>query len=161
MTRSPEQERPVLADLERMAEEQAALRRVATLVARGATEQELAAAVAGELGHLFSSQAGSVLRWDGDTIRVIGDWRSERGSMKAVGRVYEFGGDTITARVVESAAPSRIDSSADMRTEFGKQRWAESGYEASSGAGTTAWSGENVSPRTNPAAVRIGSQTTI
>ncbi len=134
MTRSPEQERPVLADLERMAEEQAALRRVATLVARGATEQELAAAVAGELGRLFSSQAGSVLRWDGDTIRVIGDWRSERGSMKAVGRVYEFGGDTITARVVESAEPSRIDSSSDMRTEFGKQRWAELGYEASIGA---------------------------
>ena len=71
MTRSPERERPLPADLERMAEEQAALRRVATLVARGATEQELAAAVAGELGHLFSSQAGSVLRWDGDTIRTI------------------------------------------------------------------------------------------
>jgi signal transduction histidine kinase len=134
MTRSPEQERPVPADLERVAEEQAALRRVATLVARGATEGELAAAVARELGDLFSSQAASVLRWDGDTIRVIGDWRVERGSMKAVGRIYAFGGDTITVRVVDSAAPARIDSAADMRTEFGKQRWAELGYEASIGA---------------------------
>jgi signal transduction histidine kinase len=134
MTRSPERERPVPAELERVAEEQAALRRVATLVARGATEGELAAAVARELGDLFASQAASVLRWDGDTIRVIGDWRAERGSMKAVGRIYAFGGDTITVRVVESAAPARIDSAADMRTEFGKQRWAELGYEASIGA---------------------------
>ena len=65
---------------------------------------------------------------------MIGDWRVDRGAMKAVGRVYEFGGDTITARVVESAAPARIDSSSDMRTEFGRQRWAELGYEASIGA---------------------------
>src|SRR3954470_18736113 len=134
MTRSPERERLVPAELERVAEEQAALRRVATLVARGATEGELAAAVARELADLFSSQAASVLRWDGDTIRVIGDWRAERGAMKAVGRIYAFGGDTITVRVVESAAPARIDSAADMRTEFGKQRWAELGYEASIGA---------------------------
>src|SRR6188472_2008137 len=129
MTRSPEQERPVPADLERMAEEQASLRRVATLVARGATEGELAAAVARELGHLFASQAASVLRWDGDTIRVIGDWRADRGAMKAAGRTYAFGGDTITVRVVDSAAPARINSSTEMRTAFGRQRWAELGYE--------------------------------
>jgi signal transduction histidine kinase len=134
VTWSPERERPVPAELERVAEEQAALRRVATLVARGATEGELAAAVARELGDLFSSQAASVLRWDGDTIRVIGDWRSDHGAMQAVGRVYAFGGDTITVRVVESGAPARVDSSADVRTEFGKRRWAELGYEASIGA---------------------------
>src|SRR3954466_5501762 len=134
MTRSPERERLVPAELERGAEGQAALRRGAAPVARGATEGELAAAVARELGDLFSSQAASVLRWDGDTIRVIGDWRVERGSMKAVGRIYAFGGDTITVRVVESGTPARIDSAADMRTEFGKQRWAELGYEASIGA---------------------------
>jgi signal transduction histidine kinase len=134
MTGIPERERTVPAELERAAEEQAALRRVATLVARGATEGELAAAVARELGHLFASQAASVLRWDGDTIRVIGDWRADRGAMKAVGRIYAFGGDTITVRVVESAAPARVNSSADIRTEFGKERWAELGYEASIGA---------------------------
>jgi signal transduction histidine kinase len=129
-----ERQAQVRADLERVAEEQAALRRVATLVARGATEGELAEAVAGELGHLFASQAASVLRWDGDTIRVIGDWRADRGAMQAVGRTYSFGGDTITVRVVESAAPARINSAEDVRTEFGKERWAELGYEASIGA---------------------------
>ena len=135
MTRSPEQERPVPADLERMAEEQAALRRVATLVARGATEQELAAAVARELGHLFSSQAASVLRWDGDTIRVIGDWRADRGAMKAVGpglRVRRRH-DHRARRRVGRAGAHRLGRPT-CETEFGKQRWAELGYEASIGA---------------------------
>ena len=48
---------------------------------------------------------GDVLRWDGDTIRVIGDWRADRGAMKAVGRIYAFGGDTITVRVVTPPHP--------------------------------------------------------
>ena len=122
------------AELERMAEEQAALRRVATLVAErrdgtGARGRRRARA-----RRSLPSQAASVLRWDGDTIRVIGDWRADRGAMQAVGRVYAFGGDTITARVVESAAPARHRLAADMRTEFGKQRWTELGYEASIGA---------------------------
>ena len=132
MTQSSE--RAVPAELARAAEEQAALRRVATLVAGGATEAEIAAAVARELGDLFESQAASVLRWDGDTIRVIGDWRVGRSEMTAAGRVYAYGGDTITARVVESAAPGRVDSAADMRTDFGRRRWEELGYEASIGA---------------------------
>jgi signal transduction histidine kinase len=123
-----------LAELERVVEEQAALRRVATLVAGGATESELAAAVSRELGRLFGAQRANTLRWDGDTIRVIGDWSAESGEMQAAGRVLPFGGDTISARIVESAAPSRVDSAADMQTEFAKRRWAELGLQASIGA---------------------------
>ena len=124
----------LLAELERVAEEQAALRRVATLVARGATDGELAAAVARELGHLFGAQRTSTLRWDGDTIRVIGNWTAERGEMDAAGRVYPYGGDTITARIVAAGAPARLDSAADLKTEFARERWAELGYHASIGA---------------------------
>src|SRR6266496_2831207 len=98
------------AELERVAEEQAALRRVATLVARGATEVELAAAVTSELGRLFGAQRASTIRWEGDTIRVIGDWSAESRESQSAGRVLAFGGDTITARVVESSAPARLNS---------------------------------------------------
>jgi len=63
-----------LEELERVADEQAALRRIATLVAAGATEADLAAAVSSEVGGLFDAQSASVVRWDGDTIRVIGSW---------------------------------------------------------------------------------------
>src|SRR5438105_12777195 len=94
-----------LAELEQVAEEQAALRRIATLVAEGATERELAAAVTSEIGRFFGAQRANTMRWDGDTIRVIGDWSAQTGEMQAAGVIYPFGGDTISARVVAAAAP--------------------------------------------------------
>src|SRR3954447_23822527 len=135
-----------LVELERGVDEQAALRRIATLVAAGATEggparagagaaeADLAAAVSFEVGGLFGAQSAIVVRWDGDTIRVIGSWRADFADVGVAGAVLSYGGDTITARVVETAAPARLDSAADLKTEFGRQRWAELGFEASIGA---------------------------
>jgi signal transduction histidine kinase len=50
------------ARLRQLADEQAALRRVATLVARGARPAEVFTAVADELGHLFGAEASFVSR---------------------------------------------------------------------------------------------------
>ena len=123
-----------LEELERVADEQAALHRIATLVAAGATETDLATAVSAEIGGLFGAQNATVLRWDGDTIRVIGGWAADDVDARLAGDVLSYGGDTITARVVETAAPARVDSAADLKTAFGRQRWAELGLEASIGA---------------------------
>jgi signal transduction histidine kinase len=127
-------EQPSLAEFARIAEEQAALRRVATLVAGGATGAELATAVTREVGHLFGAQRANTMRWDGDTLRVIGDWSADGGEMHSAGRVFPFGGDTISARIINSAAPARVDAAADMQTEFAQRRWAELGLHASIGA---------------------------
>ena len=117
-------------DLRLLADEQAALRRVATLVATGPSEVDLVTAVTQEVARLFDAHTANTLRWDGDTIRVIGDWHEDdRPSL--TGRVYDFGGDTITARVVEAGAPARVDSAADLKTDFARLRWAELGIEAS------------------------------
>jgi signal transduction histidine kinase len=123
-----------LEELERVAEEQAALRRIATLVAAGATEADLAAVVSSEVGGLFGAQGASVVRWDGDTIRVIGRWRADSVGARPPGTVLSYGGDTLAARVVETAAPARIDGASELKTEFARQRWAELGFEASIGA---------------------------
>jgi signal transduction histidine kinase len=122
-----------LGEFERVADEQAALRRIATLVAAGATEVAIAAAVSAEVGGLFGAQRASVVRWDGDTIRVIGSWRSD-ADVRPAGAVLAYGGDTLAARVVETAAPARIDAVDELKTEFGRRRWAELGYQASIGA---------------------------
>jgi signal transduction histidine kinase len=122
------------AELERVAAEQAALRRVATLVAAGADEAELAAAVTSEIGRLFGAQRAYTMRWAGDTIRAIGDWSSDPEQPLDVGRVYPFGGDTVIARVVESAAAVRLESPAELRTDFAKERWIEFGFQAAIGA---------------------------
>src|SRR4051794_10047323 len=123
-----------LVELERVVDEQAALRRVATLVAAGGTEADLAGAGSSEVGGLFGAQSAIVVRWDGDTMRVIGSWRADFADVGVAGAVLSYGGDTITARVVETAAPARLDAAADLRTEFGRQRWAELGWGASIGA---------------------------
>jgi hypothetical protein len=61
--------------LRQIAEEQAALRRVATLVARGAAPEEVFTAVAGEVGGLLAVDYTVLIRSDpGDMITVVGGW---------------------------------------------------------------------------------------
>ena len=150
-----------MTELQRVAEEQAALRRIATLVAGGSTEADLAAAVSAEVGGLFGAQSASVLRWDGDTIRVIGSWRGGADEPRPTGAVLSFGGDTLTARVVETGAPARIDAVGDLQTEFARQRWAELGFTASIGApiivDRQVWGVLAVS-RTEPGAFPVGDE---
>ena len=121
-------------ELRRLVDEQTALRRVATLVAAGTSDVDLAAAVSSEIGRLFSGQRANVMRWDSDTIRVIGDWSADRRPTTEAGLVYAFGGDTITARIVEAGAPARVESAADLHTDFARARWDELGIQASIGA---------------------------
>jgi len=121
-------------ELRRLVEEQTALRRVATLVAEGTGEIDLIAAVTSEVAQLFEAQTANTMRWEGDTIRVIGDWYEEETQTGYTGRVFTFGGDTITARIVNSATPARIDSLEDLGTDFARERWSELGIHASIGA---------------------------
>ena len=109
-------------ELQRLVEEQAALRRVATLVAGGVSEVDLVATVTSEVAQLFDAQTANTLRWEGDTIRVIGDWYEEENRAGYTGRIFAFGGDTITARIVDTKAPARIDSLQDLNTDFAKER---------------------------------------
>jgi signal transduction histidine kinase len=101
-------------ELEWVVDEQAALRRVAALVAAGATEADLAAAVSAEIGGLFGAQGAAVVRWDGDTIRLIGTWAADSAEVLPADVVRSHERDTLTARVVETAAPARVDSAADL-----------------------------------------------
>jgi signal transduction histidine kinase len=117
-----------------VAEEQAALRRVATLVARGAGEDDLLAAVTKEVGQLFRAQSANTMRWDGETVRVIGGWRAAGEEATQVGRVFSFGGDTMTARVVRTASAARVDSIEEIETELARELWREAGYHAAIGA---------------------------
>jgi signal transduction histidine kinase len=65
-------------ELARLAEEQAALRRVATLVAGGAPPDEVFAAVTGEVGRLLGSHLAGMARFEGDdTLTVLATWAAE------------------------------------------------------------------------------------
>ena len=61
--------------LRSFAEEQAALRRVATLVARGGSPEEVFATVAAEAGRLLSADVTGISRYDPDgTAAAVGGW---------------------------------------------------------------------------------------
>ena len=86
-------------ELRRVADEQAALRRVATLVARDEAPEAAFAAVAEELGHLFRgrSDRGESVR-SGGTVTTVGSWNSV-GDPSAPESKTTLGGDNVTTRV--------------------------------------------------------------
>ena len=78
------------AALARLAEEQAALRRVATLVARGTRPEEVFAAVANEVGRLLSVDFANVCRYESDgTITFV----ASAWERIPVGSRWPLGGD--------------------------------------------------------------------
>jgi signal transduction histidine kinase len=99
----------------RIAEEQAALRRVATLVARGAAPEELFAAVTAEAGRVLDSEHTSLIRYDTDGAgTVVGAWTSTGSPAPvAVGSRVPLGGRNLATLVFETGRPARIDNYAD------------------------------------------------
>jgi len=74
--------------LERLAEEQAALRRVATLVAGQAAADEIFTAVAEEVARLFRAEIGGIARYDPDeSLTMIAEWDDGSGGLPMGTRV--------------------------------------------------------------------------
>jgi signal transduction histidine kinase len=96
-------------ELSRLADEQAALRRVATLVAGQATAEEIFASVAEEVARLLPADRGAVCRYEPNgTMTVTAYWTSEDRSIP-VGTCVELTGDSLAATVQQSGRPMRID----------------------------------------------------
>jgi signal transduction histidine kinase len=107
------------AGLARLAEEQAALRRVATLVARDVPADELFAAVTEEIGRLLSVEYAYIARYDpGDTLTILGAWGSATHRAPVGGR-RSLGGNNLATVVLETARPARMDNYADASGELG------------------------------------------
>ena len=98
-------------ELRGYAEEQAALRRVATLVAGGAAPEEVFAAVAAEAGRLFGADLTTVARYEpGDMMTVLGAWRSAGVVLPfTVGARVPLGGENLSTLIFRSARPARFD----------------------------------------------------
>ncbi len=101
------------AALARLAEEQAALRRVATLVAQATPPQQVFAAVAEEVGRLLAVDFAILVRYHPqDTLEVVGAWtRTGAPAPTPVGGRLPLGGRNVTTLVYQTGRPSRIDYS--------------------------------------------------
>jgi signal transduction histidine kinase len=107
--------RAELSELARteLAEEQSALRRVATLVARGVAPAQVFAAVAEEAGVLLAVDAGSVIRYHGETVEQVAGWSAQGYDPTRVMRA-PLEGTTVMREVWRSGRGARIDDYARL-----------------------------------------------
>jgi GAF domain-containing protein len=98
-------------ELQRVAEEQAALRRVATLVARVMPSAEILAAVAEEAGRLLGADLAHTLRYEpDDTVKVVAGWRRTGDDQMGVGSRYPLHPSMVAAVVLRAGRPVRMDN---------------------------------------------------
>jgi signal transduction histidine kinase len=100
-------------ELRRVADEQAALRRVATLVARGVSPAEVFGAVAGETGRVLGAQTTVVGRFEPDsTATVAGAWDKPdtQGLALPLGSRWPAQQDVVAGSVQRTGEPARLSS---------------------------------------------------
>jgi signal transduction histidine kinase len=97
--------------LERVAAEQATLRRIATLVARGVEAEELFAAVAEETAATFDAITG-LMRFEHDPPGVVLVGVSKEAGIP-IGTRWEFAEGMSSAEVYRTGRPARLTSPAD------------------------------------------------
>ena len=107
------------AELRMLAEEQAALRRVATLVARGVPPNDIFAAVAEEVGRAMSIDSTSILRYEPDeTATVLATWRAGGVDIVPIGTRLALDGESVTTLVLRTGRATRIDDYAKATGSF-------------------------------------------
>src|SRR6266542_2877729 len=100
----------------RLAEEQAALRRVATLVASSAQPRQVFQMVAEEAGRLLEARTSATVRFDEETAVVVGSWSDGEGAGIEVGTLVPYS-DPDSPVYRASHEGGRIDDYADVPGE--------------------------------------------
>jgi signal transduction histidine kinase len=119
-------------ELVRLLDEQAALRRVATLVARGTDRLSVFAAVTREVGRLLGADVANMIRFEDDHGTIVGGWSGGPTSELPVGHRISMAQDSAATRIHQTGRPARVDSFDQPGEVFGALR--ELGVRASVGA---------------------------
>jgi len=107
-------------EIERLADDQAALRRVATLVAQGVAPDSIFSAVCEEVGRLLGADITALETFWGDgTSTMVALW-SAGGPTVPVGRRLPLRPDSVAAQVLSTRAPVRRDRYDEAAGEVGK-----------------------------------------
>jgi signal transduction histidine kinase len=96
---------------QRITDEQAALRRVATLVAHGAPPSEVFTAVAREVGQVLEVRHVGIMRYEPDaTATAVGIWNTDHAPMPPLGSCWPLEKGTAAELVARTGAPGRIEA---------------------------------------------------
>jgi signal transduction histidine kinase len=104
--------------LEQLAKEQAALRRVAMLVAQGGPSETLFAVVAEQVADVLRVPLVSIVRYEPDGTATERASFSPEGPTFAVGTRWSLAGTNVMAQVRESCRPARIDDYTGLTGEI-------------------------------------------
>jgi PAS domain S-box-containing protein len=106
-------------ELARLAEEQTALRRVATLVAHGTSPEELFTAVVLEVGRVFPAEHAALCRYEpGATMTLVAISKGLADGFP-VGSRWPLGGKNVSTVVFETGRSARIDNYGDASGRLG------------------------------------------
>jgi GAF domain-containing protein len=116
-----------------LAEEQASLRRVATLVASGVSQQEVFSAVTEEVGKLLPVDFALLGRFEPhDMVCAVASW-SAAGDVFALGSRWPIDGKNTVSIVFQTGRPVRIDDYGDASGAIGEEGRGR-GYRSTAGA---------------------------
>jgi signal transduction histidine kinase len=107
------------AGLARLTDEQAALRRVATLVAQGVPPEEVFAAVTDEVVRLLPVDFAHMGRYEPDAVVTVLAASGSTAEHFPVGRGWSLGGRNVATIVFETGRPGRLDDYGDARGVLG------------------------------------------
>jgi signal transduction histidine kinase len=104
--------RELAESLSVLARQQAALRRVATLVARGVSQSEVFSAVAEEMANCLDVCNAELLRYedDGAAIVIVASHAAQGVPHHSVGKRVSTGGNNLSERVWRTGQAARMDS---------------------------------------------------
>ena len=120
--------------LQALLAEQAALRRVATMVAGSTPAPALFGRVCEELGELLAVKTTDMIRYEDDGFAtVVGTWTGNDTPSFPVGERVPVEGETVTAKLYRSGRPARVDDYDDVEGELA-ERLREFGIQSVVGA---------------------------
>jgi signal transduction histidine kinase len=117
---------PSLARLKGLLAEQAALRRVATLVAGDLDASRLFNGVCEEVGRVLGVDSANIARFEDDcTQTVVGAWGASGAPHFPVAERVPLDGETVTGKLQRSGRPERVDDYSGVRGELVKRLRAQ------------------------------------
>jgi signal transduction histidine kinase len=127
-------DQPSVAQLEALVAEQAALRRVATLVAGDPDARRLFDAVCREVGRVLGVESVNVVRFEEDASQtIVGAWAAGAAPWFPAGERVPLDGETVSGKLRRSGRPQRVDDYTGVDGELVK-RLGEVGIRSAVGA---------------------------
>jgi signal transduction histidine kinase len=110
------------AQLQELLDEQAALRRVATLVARDPDPSEIFDRVCAEVGGMLGVESTNLVRFEGaERATIVGGWGRDGAPVGVAGEELDLDGDTAVVKVSRSGRPERGDDYTQMRGSLARR----------------------------------------